>query len=352
MGVGMAFIWSPLAATATRNLPPSLAGAGSGVYNATRQVGAVLGSAGMAAFMTSRITAEMPALPDGVSAQRPEGAALQLPAFLREPFAAAMSQSLLLPAFISLFGVAAALFMVGFAASGAIGAPDRAGERTEAIAVTPDDDVVGDDYDDYVEYTIARGPEPSGEPFTARPHLGHDDAADTEPLDARPRIFGRHQPKQGTATRSDASRNWRTSRLDSPTTDFMLTTSNGSARWPDLCRRQRIATPIRVQGTRERVALLFPTIRGTTCGIAGPRAIGFVRTSSRVIDIIAPISMTPQPTGGIRSRSAISRATAHRDARLARRRTARVPACHRKSTPGKRPAPSARRAWRAGTGST
>ena len=41
-GVGMAFIWSPLAATATRNLPPQLAGAGSGVYNATRQVGSVL----------------------------------------------------------------------------------------------------------------------------------------------------------------------------------------------------------------------------------------------------------------------------------------------------------------------
>ena len=56
LGVGMAFIWAPLAATATRNLPPRLAGAGSGVYNATRQVGAVLGSAGMASFMTSRIT--------------------------------------------------------------------------------------------------------------------------------------------------------------------------------------------------------------------------------------------------------------------------------------------------------
>jgi len=55
MGVGMAFIWSPLAATATRNLPPELAGAGSGVYNATRQVGSVLGSASMAAFMTSRL---------------------------------------------------------------------------------------------------------------------------------------------------------------------------------------------------------------------------------------------------------------------------------------------------------
>ena len=65
LGVGMAFIWAPLAATATRNLPPRLAGAGSGVYNATRQVGAVLGSAGMASFMTSRITSEMPPMPDG-----------------------------------------------------------------------------------------------------------------------------------------------------------------------------------------------------------------------------------------------------------------------------------------------
>ena len=63
MGIGMAFIWSPLAATATRNLAPQLAGAGSGVYNATRQVGSVLGSASMAAFMTSRISAEMPSTP-------------------------------------------------------------------------------------------------------------------------------------------------------------------------------------------------------------------------------------------------------------------------------------------------
>ena len=45
--------------------PPQVAGAGSGVYNATRQVGSVLGSAGMAAFMTSRISAEMPLAADG-----------------------------------------------------------------------------------------------------------------------------------------------------------------------------------------------------------------------------------------------------------------------------------------------
>ena len=112
MGVAMAFIWSPLAATATRNLAPQLAGAGSGVYNTTRQIGGVLGSAGIAAFMTSRIAAEMPGADRG--AQGAEGAAVALPEFLREPFSAALSQSLLLPAFMALFGVISALFLRGF----------------------------------------------------------------------------------------------------------------------------------------------------------------------------------------------------------------------------------------------
>ena len=111
MGVGMAFIWAPLATTATRNLPPRLAGAGSGVYNATRQVGSVLGSAGMAAFMAQRIGALMPSGPGGPAAQ--ESAVRELPGFLHEPFAAALSQSLLLPAFVALFGVIAALFFIG-----------------------------------------------------------------------------------------------------------------------------------------------------------------------------------------------------------------------------------------------
>ncbi len=116
MGIAMAFIWSPLGATATRNLPPRLAGAGSGVYNTTRQVGSVLGSASMAAFMSSRIHAEMPpemhSAPSG-SAPRGEADVMHLPPFLHEPFAAAMSQSILLPAFAALFGVVAALFLVG-----------------------------------------------------------------------------------------------------------------------------------------------------------------------------------------------------------------------------------------------
>jgi len=143
MGIGMAFIWSPLAATATRNLPPRLAGAGSGVYNATRQVGSVLGSAGMAAYMTSRISAEMPT---GGRPVAGEGTPVTLPPFLREPFAAAMSQSLLLPAFVALFGVVAALFLRG-----------QATERAEPVGARemPEPNYFPDD-DDYVEYTVDR----------------------------------------------------------------------------------------------------------------------------------------------------------------------------------------------------
>lgn len=139
IGVGMAFIWSPLAATATRKLPPELAGAGSGVYNATRQVGAVLGSASMAAFMMSRIFTDMPPLPeDGrPGGSGPVGPVLRLPESLREPFAAAMSESMLLPAFIAVFGIVAALFIVGFITS-ATGQPYR-------VLPADDKDHLGDD---------------------------------------------------------------------------------------------------------------------------------------------------------------------------------------------------------------
>jgi EmrB/QacA subfamily drug resistance transporter len=112
MGVGMAFIWAPLGATATRNLPARLAGAGSGVYNTTRQVGSVLGSASMAAFMAARLKAEMPSASAG-SPPRGESDVTHLPSFLHDPFAQAMSQSILLPAFAALFGVVAAIFLVG-----------------------------------------------------------------------------------------------------------------------------------------------------------------------------------------------------------------------------------------------
>src|SRR5699024_11518837 len=46
-----------ISSTATRNLPLHHAGAGSGVYNTVRQVGAVLGSAAISAAMESRLAA-------------------------------------------------------------------------------------------------------------------------------------------------------------------------------------------------------------------------------------------------------------------------------------------------------
>ena len=106
MGVANAFMWAPLAATATRNLPMSSAGAGSGIYNTTRQVGAVLGSAAIAALIEARLTANLPGVPQDMS-QRTSG--VKLPPQIADGFAAAMSQTLLLPAAVLLIGVVAAL---------------------------------------------------------------------------------------------------------------------------------------------------------------------------------------------------------------------------------------------------
>jgi EmrB/QacA subfamily drug resistance transporter len=105
LGIGMAGIWAPLAATATRNLPMRMAGAGSGVYNATRQVGAVLGSAAIAVLIDSRIAAH------GLSGgAEPEGALQQLPSAVRDPFSQAMSDAMLLPAAVLVLGLVSVLF--------------------------------------------------------------------------------------------------------------------------------------------------------------------------------------------------------------------------------------------------
>jgi len=106
MGAGSAAIWAPLTATATRNLPMQLAGAGAGVYNATRQIGAVLGSAAIAVLMDARIAANH--LPEFDPAHSPAGGAL--PAEALEPFSTAMAQSLLITPAVLLLGLAAVFF--------------------------------------------------------------------------------------------------------------------------------------------------------------------------------------------------------------------------------------------------
>jgi EmrB/QacA subfamily drug resistance transporter len=101
IGVGNAFIWAPTAATATRNLPMAAAGAGSGVYNATRQVGSVIGSAAIAVLMDSRIAS----LLGGGGAHGDAGAAHITEPHVASLFAEAMRDSMFLPV---------ALFVVGF----------------------------------------------------------------------------------------------------------------------------------------------------------------------------------------------------------------------------------------------
>ncbi|AWH92319.1 DHA2 family efflux MFS transporter permease subunit [Dietzia lutea] len=54
MGVANGCVWAPTSSTAMRRLELASAGAGSGVYNTTRQVGAVLGSAAIGALMQAR----------------------------------------------------------------------------------------------------------------------------------------------------------------------------------------------------------------------------------------------------------------------------------------------------------
>jgi EmrB/QacA subfamily drug resistance transporter len=185
MGIGMAFIWSPLAATATRNLAPHLAGAGSGVYNATRQVGSVLGSASMAAFMTSRISAELPSTTG--AAPRGEGAVSALPEFLHAPFAAAMSQSLLLSAFVALIGVVAAIFLRGFGEQ-----PAPVPTAAPPMRPEPEDDGGLDD-DEYLEYAVSWDDLQFTEPITPHPDVGADESV-TQPLVSRGQRAARPQP--------------------------------------------------------------------------------------------------------------------------------------------------------------
>jgi EmrB/QacA subfamily drug resistance transporter len=112
LGFANAGIWAPLSSTATRNLPPRQAGAGAGVYNTTRQIGAVLGSAAIAVLMQARLAAELPAAgaPGGSGGGESASFGGRLPEALHEGFSTAMGQSIMLPAAVIVLGAAVALF--------------------------------------------------------------------------------------------------------------------------------------------------------------------------------------------------------------------------------------------------
>jgi EmrB/QacA subfamily drug resistance transporter len=112
LGIGTAFTFGPLGVSANRNLPLHQAGAGSGVFNAMRQVGSVLGSAAIAALMETRLAANLPATPGGGSVTEAGFGNGALPAALQQGFADAMGEALLLPAAVIFVGFVVSLFLV------------------------------------------------------------------------------------------------------------------------------------------------------------------------------------------------------------------------------------------------
>lgn len=122
-GLANACIWAPLASTATHNLPIAQAGAGAGVYNTTRQVGSVLGSAAISALIAARLTA------NGLGGGGPvgEGAATgPLPPHILDEFSTSLAQSMLLPAAILVIGIIASSLFVGHGKSDATPTPELA----------------------------------------------------------------------------------------------------------------------------------------------------------------------------------------------------------------------------------
>ncbi|WP_159612255.1 DHA2 family efflux MFS transporter permease subunit [Glutamicibacter sp. JC586] len=98
-GVGSAMIWPSLSLAATRDLTARDAGAGSGIYNTTRQIGSVLGSALIAVMMDSRVQAEI------------EKVGSKDPAALMEATSVGLGQALLLPGFVAVAAVIVAAFL-------------------------------------------------------------------------------------------------------------------------------------------------------------------------------------------------------------------------------------------------
>ena len=109
-GVANSLMWGPLSMIATRNLDPRLAGAGSSVYNTTRQIGGVIGSAAIAAMMSSQLAAKLGDGADAGDMATAGQATGPLPEALHEPFALAMSNSIWLPCAVIAAGAVVACF--------------------------------------------------------------------------------------------------------------------------------------------------------------------------------------------------------------------------------------------------
>lgn len=67
LGIGNSLVWAPNSASTMRDLEMNQMGAGSGVYNQTRQLGSVIGVAAVGAMMQWRLTVDDPGTAFGLS---------------------------------------------------------------------------------------------------------------------------------------------------------------------------------------------------------------------------------------------------------------------------------------------
>jgi EmrB/QacA subfamily drug resistance transporter len=84
-GLGMGCTFAPLATVAMRNVEPRLAGAASGVFNTSRQIGGVIGGAAVGALLQNRLASSLH--------QEAVTRAGQLPPTFRSSFVAAFSNA-------------------------------------------------------------------------------------------------------------------------------------------------------------------------------------------------------------------------------------------------------------------
>jgi EmrB/QacA subfamily drug resistance transporter len=122
LGIASTAVWAPISITATRNLPMAYAGAGSGVYNASRQLGSVLGSAGMAVAMDLFLRLSLTEANPGSAVTGGT-----LPTSAQEGFSTAMASAILLPAAVAACGACVTAFFVGPDATSATPRPAHPG---------------------------------------------------------------------------------------------------------------------------------------------------------------------------------------------------------------------------------
>ena len=109
LGLGNGCMWSPIAMSATHQLPLSQAGVGAGVYNTVRQIGSALGSALMTVLMNTLLTAHN--VNPAILQQNVQGAPLA--SDVAASFSRAMAGALWLPAGVALAGAVIAAFLSG-----------------------------------------------------------------------------------------------------------------------------------------------------------------------------------------------------------------------------------------------